>query len=440
MPKESEQAMDKMFALAQRAVLGEAGINFFYCLEEGKYYIFSKGVWETVFDIELLSAIADAMPQVNKFTLAMRKQMLENTQQINRLRLKDLNIMDMLNFKEGMFSAKEEKIYNHALEYYSTIRIPYPYNYNTECPLWEKTLLEIFDGDNLKAEVLQEFFGYCLTRDTSREKALLLLGASRTGKSTILHILRNMIGKANVSSVPLKFISNPQYTPMLINKLVNIDSDVSGKAEAFEAEFKIITSGEPVSCNQKFIPTFEFNPYCKMVMAANEFPRITDHSSAFYKRLILIPCDRVFEDDEQNIRLKDDLIKELPGIFNWSVRGLLRLNERGKFIRHKFMEEAIQELREQSNPIDIFFKENIVVDLDGKFEIEKQDLYNRYLQWCKENGSGYIANNKFGMSVYAKYGKCTPKDVRNITGTKRVWRNLRYKLPPQEGQQVNFND
>ncbi len=37
-----------------------------------------------------------------------------------------------------------------------------------------------------------------------------------------------------------------------------------------------------------------------MVLAANIFPRITDHSSAFYNRLILIPCDRIFSEAEKN--------------------------------------------------------------------------------------------------------------------------------------------
>ena len=87
----------------------------------------------------------------------------------------------------------------------------------------------------------------------------------------------------------MKNIANPQYTPMLINKLVNIDADVSEHAKEFEAEFKKITSGEPINCNQKFVPTFQFIPYCKIVIAANKFPRITDHSSAFYQRLLVIP-------------------------------------------------------------------------------------------------------------------------------------------------------
>ncbi len=219
-------------------------------------------------------------------------------------RLDEFNKIDLLNFSSGMFDCKGNNLGDHKDEYLSTLRIPYKYDMLAECPLWINTLKGIFEDDSDRINILQEYIGYCLTRDVKREKALLLLGESRSGKSTILDTINHLIGEENVSSVALEYLSNPQYTPMLINKMVNIDWDVASGAEKFEANFKIITSGEPVSVNQKFIATFKFRPYCKLIMAANKFPRITDHSSAFYKRLILIPCNRVFEADEQDINLK----------------------------------------------------------------------------------------------------------------------------------------
>lgn len=311
-----------------------------------------------------------------------------------------------------------------------------------ECPLWISTLDGIFEGNKDKINILQEYIGYCLTRDVSREKALLLLGESRSGKSTILNVINYLIGEENVSNVALEFISNPQYTAMLINKMVNIDWDVASGAERFEANFKVITSGEPVNVNDKYVKTFTFRPHCKLIMAANKFPRITDHSSAFYKRLILLPCDRVFEPHEQDIQLKEKLKLELAGIFNWAVEGLHRLEKRGYFEMNKsFMTDAIEELREESNPIDIFFKENIVTDVLGTAYIEKQELYNIYKRWCIENGNAAMANNKFGATVFAKYSKFTPKSTTDNATGKRVWRNLKLKNNTQvQGEVISWEN
>lgn len=431
---------DRMYSIAQRIFNGETGHWFLLCLEEDKFYIYDGGVWRQIFDIEILAKVSAAFPNITRFPLSIRKQIIDNLKTLVYKPLSIFNNHGWLNFPEGLFDPIAEKLIDHHPDQFSTIRIPYSYNYNAKCPLWEKTLLEIFDNDATKALVLQEFFGYCLTKDTRKEKSLLLLGESRTGKSTILHILRHLIGANNVSSVPLRFINNPQYTPMLINKLVNIDADVSGKAQEFEAEFKIITSGEPVSCNQKFVATFDFMPYCKLVMAANEFPRITDHSSAFYKRLILIPCNRVFEESEQNISLKDDLIKELPGILNWAVDGLARLNERGRFEHNKFMTDAVAELREESNPVEAFFKEFVETDVSGEIELEKGELYSKYKQWAMGNGTFALSSIRFSQCVHRKYSKFTPKDSQDHASGRRLWKNLRLKLPPQQGRQVDFKD
>ena len=314
------------------------------------------------------------------------------------------------------------------------MRMPYEWNSALElgykkieelCPLWLKTLGEIFEGNQDKVDILQEFFGYCLTKDTRKEKALLLLGPSRSGKSTIIETLGAMLGKNNCAYVTLDFISNAQYTPLLMNKLCNIDPDVETKADSFESKFKTITSGETLTCNQKFVETYDFTPYCKLVMGANTFPRITDHSAAVYERLILLPCERVFALHERNIGLKDQLKAELFGVLMWAVAGLKRLNDRGHFDEKDFMKDAIEELREESNPIDVFFKETIEVDLDNKCHVEKGDLYEKYKLWSRDNNQFTLSSTKFNQIFYRKYSKWTEPKSQGANG-KRIWRNISY--------------
>lgn len=227
---------------------------------------------------------------------------------------------------------------------------------------------------------------------------------------------------------------------MLVNKLVNIDADVDKNAQNYEAEFKIITSGEPIACNQKFIATFEFIPQCKIVLAANAFPKITDHSSAFYKRLILIPLDRIFEEAEQNKQLKFELLQELPGILNWAVQGLQNLKKRGLFEQHDFMKDAVKELEDENNPINVFFAEHIEADVSANFYIEKGDLYNKYIDWCNLTNTGKLSLARFSSCVFKKYHRFTPKSAR-IEAGKRIWRNLKYvdHNQPQQKPQPNLN-
>ncbi len=452
------------YRLAQDIANGECG-EFTYCLQDGRFYVYHDGFWKDIPEIQFLSTIQDKLIRevriksgeqyiiqkgriLTKYSPSRKKQIIEQFKLIKYNNLNNFNWTPLINLKNGMVNPYDGEKEEHNHIFYSTNRLPYIYDDNFKCNLWIKTLNEIFEVDKehpenqKKIDLLQEFFGYCLTRDTKQHKALLLLGESRSGKSTIIQMLRNVIGNANCSSVPLKYISNAQYTAMLINKLVNIDTDVSAKADQYEAEFKTITSGEPVAVNQKYVAAFDFVPYCKIVMAANIFPRITDHSSAFYNRLILIPCDRVFTYEEQNRDLPAQLLKELPGALNWSIEGLKRLTARGKFEDLDFMKEAIEELEDRNNPCNIFFKEHIDVDFNSY--IEKNFLFKKYQEWCTKNEQHNISHVVFSQNLLKKYSKETPKAGRLSGGNRPwVWKNLRFiedrgKEPIKE--EINWQD
>jgi putative DNA primase/helicase len=253
-----------------------------------------------------------------------------------------------------------------------------------------------------------------------------LLGESRSGKSTILSILSHLVGDANCSSVPLKDVKNSQHTPDLINKIVNIDYDVSVKAVEFEDEFKKITGGEPIRVNQKYVASFSFRPYCKLAMSANIFPKITDHSSAFYTRLMLIPCDRIFSDEEQNRDLPKQLIVELPGILNWVLEGLRRLKKRGKFEQLDFMRDAVEELENENNPTNLFFDDYIEVKADTVTYIDKGELYEHYKRWAERTKNYPLSAARFASCVFKRFHKVTPKNCRLQYGGKRIWRCLQY--------------
>lgn len=434
--------IDVMLSVAQGIASGKTGHDFVYCIEEDKYYYYYDGYWKIFDEIELMSIILktfngeDNTVNISRFTVGRRKQIMDNLVYLVFKKMEYFNKSGFLNFDLGEFDPITQTMHDHKKEHYSTFRMPYPYHHSAKCDLWYKTLDEIFEGNKDKISILQEFFGYCLTRETKQRKALLLIGESNCGKSTILWTLRHLVGEANCSDVSVNNIMNDQYTGNMLNKLVNFDTDTSQNAKEYEDNFKKVVGGEPVSCSPKYIPTFTYKPYAKQAYASNGWPRVSDHSEAFFNRLIIIPCDRVFDEYQQNKDLKEQLTEELSGIFNWAVDGLQRLNERKHFEILPFMKEARQDLRDESNPIDVFFRETIEVTNIFEDYIGKQELYQKYLDWCRNNGNAPMSNIKFGKAVFQKYSRVTEKGSRLDNGV-NVWRNLKLKnnLPPQENIQ-----
>jgi putative DNA primase/helicase len=72
---------------------------------------------------------------------------------------------------------------------------------------------------------LQELFGYCLTGDTSQQKAFLIVGPPRSGKGTIAKVLKRLVGTDNAVNPTLTSLSTNFGIAPLIGKRIAIISD-----------------------------------------------------------------------------------------------------------------------------------------------------------------------------------------------------------------------
>lgn len=435
---------DKLYEYADAIAKGECG-EFIYCFEGGNYYQYDNGYWQVICAEQFLSVIQDKLIREKKVRTKHgeeivyittkgkiltslkhpdKKNILENFKLIKNINLDQMNKYPFINLENYMFDPIGINVFKHDSKYYSTIRVPYEYKEKADCPLWIKTLNEIFENDSQKISSLQEFFGYCLLPGNKQKKALLIVGESNTGKSTLLNVLRLVMGENNCSSVPLKCFHKDNQLPTMIGKLINIDADVGRDAAEYEPSFKIITGGDPIHCDPKYTTPFSFMPTCKVVLAANIFPKITDHSSAFYNRLILIPLERIFKEEEQNKDLIDELSKELPGILNWTIEGLRQINKRGRFEIHEYIKEAVKILEDENNPVNLFFEEHIEIEMNSF--VEKGDLYEKYCGWCVRNNNGKLSKAHFSTCIHKKYYKQTTASAQHPQTRKRIWWNIKY--------------
>ncbi|MBT3368577.1 MAG: DNA primase, partial [Nitrospina sp.] len=62
------------------------------------------------------------------------------------------------------------------------------------CPIWEKTLSEIFGGDMDLIHYVQRFFGYALTGLSNENVLPILWGQGRNGKTTIIETISKIMG------------------------------------------------------------------------------------------------------------------------------------------------------------------------------------------------------------------------------------------------------
>ena len=81
-----------------------------------------------------------------------------------------------------------------------------------------------------------------------------------------------------------------------------------------------------------------------------------DASGALASRFLVLQLRNSFYGKEDN-ELTDKLVAELPGILNWSLRGLDRLRARGHFQMPQSSVDAIRQLEDLASPIAAFLRD-----------------------------------------------------------------------------------
>lgn len=366
---------------------------------------------------EIESAMISHIPQLNK---AKRNEVLAYL---------DILIRDnttpspasIIAFRNGLYNIETDDFTQFTPEQIITNKIDWDYNANAYFQDTDDVLNNISCHDKDIRALLEEMIGYCLYRRNELGKAFILTGSGSNGKSTLLNMLKTMLGKRNTSVLDLKKLSDRFSTVMLFGKMANIGDDISDEFVTDAAEFKKIVTGETIDAEQKGQPKFDFEPYVKLIFSANNIPRIGKgrDSTAILRRLVIIPFNAQFTKEALGENFKPYIGDELKGqesmeyMIQLGIEGLKRVLENRKFTSSAKIQTELDEYEETNNPVLGFFKE---IEKD---EIENEptaDVYRKYTVFCSENSLQALSKGEFSKQV-KKYFQFTIADKR-INGKK----------------------
>ncbi len=272
----------------------------------------------------------------------------------------------------------------HTPRWFSSVSLPYVYDRRAECPRFLEWLTTMLDGDGSAVALLQEFFGYWLTPDTSRQCALFLVGEGGTGKSTLIHVAKNLIGTGNCAFLGISDLGRDFAIASTEGKLLDISDETGDLPANAESIFKWWLGGTEMQLERKFADRRTFKPTARLLVAMNPpGPRIRDMTEAVYRRIRILPMNHRIDPHNYDVGLWSRLLEELPGIFNWAVRGLARVTEKG-FSDCSRGEELLQQCRVRSQPHTEFVSD-CVVRKTGGF-VTSANLRSAYTEWCQEQG------------------------------------------------------
>jgi putative DNA primase/helicase len=318
--------------------------------------------------------------------------------------------------------------------YFTPNALSYAFDTEPEVPVtWLGFLQDLWGDDPESIAALQEWFGYLLTSDTSRQKILMILGPRRSGKGTINRTLRALVGEANVAAPTLSSMAGPFGLQPLIGKTVCLcpESRLTGRSDTQAIVERLLSvSGEdPQTLDRKRIESWHGVLRTRFVLMGNEFPRLSDYSDAILGRLVLLKLTKSFYGREDST-LSDRIAGELPGILLWAIAGWHRLQGQPKFTQPASGLEDLEEAQELVNPVGAFVAQRCVVGGDETAPVS--EVYEAWRKWCEANGRehpGDVAG--FSRNLRTAVPKIAVR--RPKVGDQRIRFLVGLGLKPEEG-------
>ena len=302
---------------------------------------------------------------------------------------------------DGLIAGTATKIRPINSAYFNEIVLPYAYDPKAKCKLWTQTINGILpvtgDGDKRQL-VLQEFMGYSLLPDCRFQKMFAAVGDGGNGKTTIMKTWQAMLGEANFSSVPLEVLGNEHRQFSLKGKLVNFSAEFPYLGRVNEGMLKSLVSGEEIEVNRKFKPPVKIRPYAKLVVHSNEMPQIQDPTEGTWDRITAMPFEERIRDTTKDDKGRvGSLMAELPGIFNYAVKGLKRLLDQGHFTQCSKCAAFLNQHRTECDTVRQFVSECCVKD--SKRETYSEPIYDVYKFYTESTGRKPLAMPHFGRRM-----------------------------------------
>lgn len=334
----------------------------------------------------------------------------------------------LLNCRNGTLDLADDmlRLREHAQADLLTKLCAMPYLPSAACPIWERFLLEIFDGDEELVAFVQRALGYSLTGQTKEQVIFICHGTGSNGKSVLLETVAAILADYMKRSPAETWISKPvsggpsnDIAALAGARFVSV-IETEHDHKLAEALVKQATGGDTMTARFLHREFFTFTPTFKLWFSTNHKPRIRGADYAIWRRIMLLPFRVTFADEEQaetgqRIRdpnLRDKLVAEYPGILAWMIRGCQAWIEEGLRPPQVVM-DATEGYKDSSDNVSAFVRDACHV---GKgIECELGLLFAAYENWCEEYDEELRNQRAFALTLEEMGFSQGPRRTRNRT-------------------------
>ncbi len=354
-------------------------------LGEWRRYGDGSGVWDCVSEEQIAAEIVKVLEAAKVEGVKPSTHCLSSVMELARLKVyKEEGAWDsdpdLVICKNGAFHIPTMTLWRHKPIYHATSSLNFNYNPEATAPTWEYFLKSTIPN---AANLLQEYFGYCLTTDTRHEMALWLQGVRGSGKSTCVEGATAVLGD-RATVLGLSDIERSRFSLWnLRGKTLAVASEQPALFIQSSHILNALISGELLPIERKFKDSIVIRSHVKIIWAMNELPRVSDAGNGLFRRVKVIKFPPLPE-EKRDPEVKEKIKTEGAGILNWALEGLRRLRERGKFEIPACVQDATAHFQETNDVAAVFVAECCLTGED--YKAKSSLLYEKYSAWCFANG------------------------------------------------------
>lgn len=287
-----------------------------------------------------------------------------------------------------------------SLGHRQTFRLDWAPDEDCEPVLVDQMLADALDGPDAadQIELVWQIIGACMFGLMARHQlAALLIGAERSGKSTLQEIVRRLFPPEAVSAVSPASWGREYFVASLAGKRLNLVGELDDAAPIPAAAFKNITGGGLTEGRHPTHRPFSFVCTAAHLFASNVLPGTTDRSEAFYRRWRIVHFRHRVPDERVDPELVDKIARdEMPGVLWRAFRAAEDVSKAGGLRVTASHLALLDKWRHAANPLMQWLHDDRAVELDPEATASTVEAYAHYRRWAADAGF----RNPFGRNHF----------------------------------------
>lgn len=302
-----------------------------------------------------------------------------------------------INFANGFLDINL-KLHDHSPKYGKTFTMPFDYipERAGEAHKWLGYLEQSWGDDEDyadKVNALQEAFAATMFGIApTYQRAFLLHGKPKTGKSQALEVLRALMpADSRCSIAPTVWNERFQLSGM-VNKTLNLCGELPEEAVINGEKFKMVIGGEEITTEFKNQDPFAFRPVAAHWFASNHLPRSRDTSGGFSRRWLIFDFNRIIKDEERVVDFWKVLVsEEREAIAAWAVQGLRRLQLQKEYTLPASHEVRLNQVIRSNNSVAAFLQssDKVITTGNDADTVDVRNVFDHYVFYMKEVSKGW---------------------------------------------------